>query len=212
LDKQIPLVDIANVFGQRNWYEDSAYSSRLQSLAHDVIHTWLSPRNHQYVLRCPLQSSLSNRVAPAIRNYQATRVSIHFRGCDYLSNTPEGHQPNLPPDKFLDIVLPMLPTNATIFLATDDHTMISSLRHLGLNILYFKDVDRGTPGRGIHSKTLFQNYGLEAILAPRNRGLQVLRDCVHLSKGDIFFGSNSNIMFFASLLNPAMKLVNLSLS
>jgi len=80
-----------------------------------------------------------------------------------------------------------------------------------IDFFAFDDCFRRAPGRGVHHKSLFQGFGLEPFYSPVLRGMQVLRDCFHLSYSQTLIGSFSNLSQYASLLNPELKRINLNL-
>ena len=139
-------------------------------------------------------------------------IALHYRGCDYLANTPSHHKPNFSKEIFFEKCLPYLKTNKTIFVATDDNSFVNFLENKDINFYTFKDVIRGSPGKGVHAINRFQKIGLELPHKPFLRGTQVLRDCVHLSRADQYVGSNSNLMYYANVLNPGILLTNLSVN
>lgn len=94
-------------------------------------------------------------------------------------------------------------------MASDDRDFPALLASYGINHFVFKDVNRGSPGVGIHHQRFWQKAGFERPSKRRLLGMQVLRDCFHLSKSDLFIGSNSNLMTFAKILNPSMKTINI---
>lgn len=139
--------------------------------------------------------------------YDAT---LHYRGCDYLANTPKHHIPNLRPEDFLDAVLPLIENKERVFVATDDSRFIGLLKKRRPDIFSFKRVARGLPGKGTHQKTRLQRYGIEWPRSPFYRGLQAMRDCTHLSKTDTYIGTNSNLAYHAKILRPSLQVINLS--
>jgi hypothetical protein len=164
-----------------------------------------------------INSDLISQLTPAVLNFINTPpiplisnfdVSIHYRGSDYLLNTPVGHRPNLQPKEFANVIEKYI-AGKYAFLATDDRSFPLLLSRLGHRFCYFKDVYRKGPGRGVHIKSIWQRLGLPALVSQNLKGRQVLRDCIWLSKSNLYIGSNSNLMFYSGLLNPNQTTINL---
>ncbi len=139
-------------------------------------------------------------------------ISLHFRGCDYLKNTPSLHQPNYKPNEFLDKVHSLISGNK-IFIATDDDSFIKLMQKRGYEISFFLDVYRKGPGRGSHIKSFAERFGYQSLtkkLQQKRKAFEVFRDCYWLSKSNTYIGSNSNLMYYSGLLNPIQKQVNLT--
>lgn len=138
-------------------------------------------------------------------------VSVHFRGCDYLKNTPVNHTPNATPQEFLDKIGKLV-LGKGIFVATDDISFINLAMSRGLDVAYFPDVYRKGPGRGVHIKSFLERLGFINGRMQNRKAYEVMRDVYWLSKNNIYIGSNSNLMYYSKLLNPAQQQVNLSQS
>lgn len=136
------------------------------------------------------------------------RTALHYRGCDYLDNVPPFHTPNLDRNEFLRRIRSLIDSESGLFLASDDRHFSELLSGQGFQHFVFDDVMRGRPGVGIHHQRYWQKVGLEHPDKRRLLGLQVMRDCFHLSKADLYIGSNSNLMMFAKLLNPSLEVIN----
>jgi hypothetical protein len=159
-----------------------------------------------------MPSKISNYINTAPKNWPTQYdAAIHYRGCDYLKNTPEDHIPNLSPEPFIEQILPLISNKNNIFVATDDSSFLGYLHKRRIKFYAFNDVPRAGPGKGSHIKNRAQKAGIEAFRAPFFRGLKALRDCTHLSKADHYIGSNSNLMYYSKVLNPRMTVDNLSI-
>lgn len=128
-------------------------------------------------------------------------ICVHYRGCDYLKNVPVDHQPNLQPEEFMANIEKLI-IGRKFFVATDDDKFLDLLIEKGLDPIYFKDVYRKGPGRGAHIRSRLQRLGLPSLISQNRKGVEVLRDCFWLSKSNHYIGSNSNLMYYSSLLNP----------
>ena len=168
-----------------------------------------------------INTSLQARMPGDISNYTNAKpenwpthydVAIHYRGCDYLKNTPKDHVPNLAPEPFIEQILPLISNKNNIFVATDDSSFLRCLRKRNIKFYAFNDVNRAGPGKGSHIKNRLQRAGIEPLKAPFFRGLKVLRDCTHLSKATHYIGSNSNLMYYSRVLNPRIIVNNLSIN
>lgn len=137
-------------------------------------------------------------------------ISVHYRGCDYLKYTPAFHHPNLKPEVFIRYIEKFI-FGHKVFVATDDDSFIGILIDKGFDIVYFKDVYRKGPGRGSHTRSWSQHFGLPGLVSQKRKGFEVFRDCFWLSKSNHYIGSNSNLMYYSSLLNPLQVSKNLSL-
>ena len=146
---------------------------------------------------------------PPLGNYLNSIVSVHFRGCDYLKNTPLGHAPNSTPSEFLNKISSLI-EGQKIFVATDDISFINLLKLSGNEISYFEDVYRKGPGRGSHIKSFYERLGLINKHKQKKKGYEVLRDVYWLSKNNVYIGSNSNLMYYSKLLNPQQHQINLT--
>lgn len=129
-------------------------------------------------------------------------VSIHYRGTDYLKNTPAYHKPNLSPQEFVTSVGEWV-RGRSVFVATDDITFIGLIVATGIEVVYFDDVYRRGPGLGSHVRSKWQRLGLPALYSQEKKGFEVFRDCWWLSRSDLYIGSNSNLMYYSGLLNSA---------
>jgi hypothetical protein len=136
-------------------------------------------------------------------------ISIHYRGCDYLKNTPFNHIQNSNPKDFLKKISNLI-IGEGVFVATDDISFISQIKALGNNVSYFEDVYRKGPGRGAHIKSLFDKLGLTNKQNQKRKGYEVIRDVFWLSKNNLYIGSNSNLMYYSKLLNSAQHQINTS--
>jgi len=136
-------------------------------------------------------------------------VAVHYRGCDYISNVPKDHRQNFAKEEFLEKCIPYIKGSKKIFVATDDNSFISFLNANGLKPYSFSDVFRGGPGKGVHYRSRRQEKGFEFINRPYLKGVQVLRDCNHLSRSAMCIGANSNLMYYAKVLRPEIQLINL---
>jgi hypothetical protein len=164
-----------------------------------------------------INDDLISQLTPSVREFVNTPprpfvngfdVSIHYRGCDYLQATPIDHQPNLKPKEFLGVIEKHI-AGKRVFLATDDRSFPKILSHLSYKFSYFEDVYRKGPGRGVHIKSLWQRLGLPVLVSQNLKGKQVLRDCIWLSKSNLYVGSNSNLMFYSGLLNSNQITINI---
>jgi len=173
-----------------------------------IIISELSKINHALVQSSPAKvNRYINKIPPS---WPSTYdLAIHYRGCDYLANVPLHHKQNFDKETFLRQCMPFLENAKSIFVATDDDSFLKFLEKQGLRFFAFKDVIRGKPGRGVHAISQWQEKGLEHPQKPFLRGIQVLRDCTHLSRAKQYIGTNSNLMYYANVLNPRIKLVNL---
>lgn len=145
---------------------------------------------------------------PRLSNF-SFNISVHYRGCDYLKNTPVNHQPNLQPKSFIECVHKVL-HNQKMFVATDDDSFINLLIDMEFDIAYFSDVYRKGPGRGSHIRTRWQRLGLPSLTSQKRKGFEVFRDCFWLSRSNLYIGSNSNLMYYSSLLNPLQNSLNIT--
>lgn len=141
--------------------------------------------------------------------YFKSSISVHFRGCDYLKNTPSNHTPNRSPSEFLATINYFI-AGAPIFVATDDDTFIDLVLSRGLHVSHFRDVYRRGPGRGVHMKSFFQKINILNSHKQYRKGLEVFRDVYWLSKSNTYIGSNSNLMYYSRLLNPNQRLINVT--
>jgi len=141
--------------------------------------------------------------------YFKSSISVHFRGCDYLKNTPLNHAPNRSPSEFLATISDLI-AGAPIFVATDDDTFIDLVLSQGRHVSHFKDVYRRGPGRGVHMKSFFQKMSMLNSHKQFRKGLEVFRDAHWLSKSSTYIGSNSNLMYYSRLLNPKQRLINVT--
>ena len=138
-------------------------------------------------------------------------ISIHYRGCDYLKNTPGDHIPNLNPKDYLKKITPFLLTNHSIYVATDDNSFINLMNNSGASINYFNNVTRRGPGRSVFIKSISDYLKLDSKIQV-SKGFEVFRDCYWLSRGKQYIGSNSNLMYYSKILNKNQKQTNLSMS
>jgi hypothetical protein len=175
-----------------------------------------SAANNRQELRA-INSDLIAQLTPSVREFVETPptplanafdISIHYRGCDYLQNTPVDHRPNLSPKEFISSIEKNI-AGKNAFLATDDLSFPKLLSADGHKFSYFENVYRKGPGRGVHIKSIWQQLGLPAVVSQKIKGKQVLRDCIWLSKSNLYIGSNSNLMFYSGLLNPNQTTINI---
>jgi hypothetical protein len=174
-----------------------------------IIITELNKINQALVQSTPAKvNQYTNKIPPSWPSIYD--LAIHYRGCDYLANVPLHHKQNFDKETFLMQCMPFIEDSRSIFVATDDDSFVQFLEKQGLQFFAFKDVKRGKPGRGVHTISKWQKFGIELPQKPFLRGIQVLRDCTHLSRAKKYIGTNSNLMYYSSVLNPEIKLVNLS--
>ncbi|MEI6095537.1 MAG: hypothetical protein WCR08_08795 [Gammaproteobacteria bacterium] len=138
--------------------------------------------------------------SPPDMSYPSFDISIHYRGCDYLKNTPIDHKPNLKPDAFITRIEKLI-SGRKFFVATDDDTFLNCLFEKSFNPVYFKEVYRKGPGRGSHIRSRLQRLGWPSLVSQKHKGFEVFRDCFWLSKSNYYIGSNSNLMYYSKLLN-----------
>jgi len=141
----------------------------------------------------------------------APNVSIHYRGCDYLKNTPKAHVGNYPPRMFLEKIQYYIESNS-LFVATDDNSFIGHLSMIKKNFCYFSDVNRRPPGQGVHELSFVEKYIYQSgrsKVSQKRKACEVFRDCYWLSKCDLYIGSNSNLMYYSSLLNINQRQINI---
>lgn len=153
-----------------------------------------------------LKRYISEPPAIGVDNFD---FSVHYRGCDYLKNTPGDHTPNLNPVDFYKKISPYILKKNNIYVATDDNSFISLLKDNGISINYFNNVTRKGPGRGVHIKSFLDYLNLSSKIQV-SKGFEVFRDCYWLSKGSVYIGSNSNLMYYSKILNKNQKQINLS--
>ena len=146
---------------------------------------------------------------PPSGNYLNTSVSVHYRGCDYLKNTPRDHTKNSTPSEFLKKISELI-NGKKVFVATDDNSFVKLMETSGYELSFFEDVYRGRPGKGAHFKSFLENLGLINKNKQKIKGYEVIRDVHWLSKNSTYIGSNSNLMYYSKLLNPEQIQVNLS--
>jgi hypothetical protein len=194
---KLEIMDIAHV-----------HDSNLLNFENPTVITQLSILNKILLnhLTDEVENFISNR--PSGEYFDST-MSVHFRGCDYLKNTPQNHRPNLSPSEFLAKIDSLIPKEP-IFIATDDISFIDLALTRERQVSYFTDVYRRGPGKGSHMKSFLQKTGLVNLRAQRRKGLEVFRDVYWLSKSDTYVGSNSNLMYYSRLLNPNQKLININ--
>jgi len=158
---------------------------------------------------CSINNELLTNITPYLTEAVNTppdlsgsffNVSVHYRGCDYLKNTPIDHLPNLHPEAFIARIEKFI-IGQKFFVATDDDKFLSLLIEKGLTPIFFKDVYRKGPGRGSHIRSKLQRLGLPSLVSQKRKGFEVFRDCFWLSKSNHYIGSNSNLMYYSSLLN-----------
>jgi hypothetical protein len=203
-------IDIGDIFEVRDWYSSEDLYLRLHIIASRLVNDLSPPAVYDYIYNVHADMSGRYPGRKRINVYDSNTVSIHYRGCDYLANVPVGHNQNISPSEMAAKVISLLPSDCKIFVATDDKSFLNILSSAGLQFSCFDAVQRGGPGRGIHHKRRLQSLGFEKLHKPFMRGLEVLRDCIFLSQSKYYFGTNSNIMFFARLLNPELCIVNLN--
>lgn len=169
-----------------------------------------------YVLNNVLLDHLTEPVktfinTPPLGSYSNSSISVHFRGCDYLKNTPINHAANSTPEEFLKKIEQLI-SGKGIFVATDDILFVNLALSMGHDVAYFPDVYRKGPGRGAHIKSFFERWGFINGRQQNRKGYEVMRDVYWLSKYNLYIGSNSNLMYYSRLLNPAQQQINLSQS
>jgi len=146
---------------------------------------------------------------PPLGDYLNSSISVHFRGCDYLKYTPINHVANSTPQEFLRKIEHLI-SGKGVFVATDDISFVDIALSRGHDVAYFSDVYRKGPGRGVHIKSFLERWGFINGREQTRKGYEVCRDVYWLSKNDLYIGSNSNLMYYAKLLNPAQRQINLS--
>jgi len=146
---------------------------------------------------------------PPLGDYLNNSISVHFRGCDYLINTPLNHVPNSTPQIFLDKISSLI-KGCQIFVATDDISFINLMKLSSYEVSYFEDVYRKGPGRGSHFKSFYERLRLINKNKQMRKGCEVMRDVYWLSKNNVYIGSNSNLMYYSKLLNLQQHQINLS--
>jgi hypothetical protein len=151
-------------------------------------------------------------LSPPVKYAGDIELSIHYRGCDYLKKTPFDHVPNITPDQFVARIKNNIPLHTKIFVATDDDTFIDKMHCAKYDIAYFNDVYRRGPGKGAHMRNFFDLIPLKSGVSQVKKGFEVFRDCYWLSKAAKYLGSNSNLMYYSSLLSPDIKTINISKS
>jgi len=160
------------------------------------------------ILLSTMPSDIRNFITEVPRNWPNTYShAIHFRGCDYLHNVPDQHKPNLAPLEFSNQAVRAASPFTNLFIATDDITFLRTPVACKENVYCFRDNIRSVPGRSVHKKTLIQSLGLEKSDHPFLRGVQALRDCHHLSKAELYIGSNSNMLYYSRVLNPSLAYI-----
>ena len=210
----VSVIDINDIFMSRDWYHNNIeFLPRLQQLSRSFVGKLLVEKAKRYMESRPsLYHQNTNYSELQYSNNflkSAPPASVHYRGGDYLANTPGAfHQKNISPDYYAELLTEHIPEGSNVFVATDDSSFLNILSKKSFAVYSFNDVQRGKPGRGVHRRSKLQKLGFERFSMPWLRGMQVLRDCDHLSKGKVYYGTNSNLMFFASLLNPEMKTIN----
>lgn len=198
LNKSTEEMDIAWVYNNHHLeFEEESVIEEIRAINNDLLGRMV-PRFREFVIGGP---------EAARERYD---VAVHYRGCDYLKNTPEGHVPNLTPELFVAKLKSILGVGSKVFVATDDKRFIKEFEAAGYNPVYFEDVYRKGPGIGSHHKSFLQKHGLFSPVRQERKGYEVYRDCYWLSKGGLYVGSNSNLMYYSKILNPEQGQINLS--
>jgi hypothetical protein len=178
-------------------FDDEQVVQELRLINNELL-VHMSPTLKEFITIPPLNISNSS-----------LDISVHYRGCDYLKNTPIDHSPNLVPESFIELLDGII-RNKKIFVATDDDSFLKLLIDMGIDVIYFEDVYRKGPGRGSHIRTRWQRLGFPSRVSQKQKGFEVFRDCFWLSKSNLYIGTNSNLMFYSSLLNPSQNLLNVN--